>query len=158
MYFNSIAKKRPTTAKRTKKAVAEISSDKDVEQNQGNLTIGKVQLTPSDLQAVEEGKCLQDIYGHLARKQLTVQVVRVQQQQGATACGLYGIAYAVHLANGLDPAKVKFNQKADESSLSPVPTNENLDTFPIEKNITRVARPDLFILYTLHHMRLYIVT
>ena len=50
------------------------------------------------------------IYSHLP-KQLSAQVVRVQQQQGTTDCGLYAIAYAVHVANGDDSAKVKFEQR-----------------------------------------------
>ena len=62
MYFNSIAKKQPTTAKRPKKPVVEISSDRETEENQGNLTNGKVQLAAADLLAVEEGKCLQDVH------------------------------------------------------------------------------------------------
>ena len=228
MYFIFIAKKRPlTAARRTKKAVLQISSDDEADQDPGNLTIGKVQLTPEDLEAVEEGKCLQDvhitaantllkeqfpdragfqctlylqnhkalpqsegtiqihfdaershwatsvfssnkvhffdsryvgyisdgveqqvkeIYGHLVRKQLTLQVVHVLQQQGVTACGVYAIAYAVHLANGLDPSKVKFNQKQMRPHFLTCLQKKKLDTFPIEKNIARVARPDLFVL------------
>ena len=34
------------------------------------------------------------------KKNLTVQVIRVQQQQGCTDCGLHAIAFAVDLAMG----------------------------------------------------------
>jgi len=82
------------------------------------------------------------IYSHLS-KQLSAQVVRVQQQQGATDCGLYAIAYAVHLANGDDPAKVKFEQKKMRSHFLDCLKNKKLETFPVEKTISRVARPEI---------------
>ena len=56
-----------------------------------------------------------DLKGRLQKtysygKQLTVQLPRVQQQQGSSDCGLFAIAYAVDLALGLDPTVVKFDQ------------------------------------------------
>lgn len=82
------------------------------------------------------------IYGHLS-EQLSAQVVRVQQQQGVTDCGLFAIAYAVHLANGNDPAKVKFEQKRMRAHLTNCLKKKRLEAFPIEKTIARVARPDI---------------
>ena len=73
------------------------------------------------------------IYSHLS-KQLSAQVVRVQQQQGATDCGLYAIAYAVHMANGDDPAKAKFEQKKMRSHFLDCLKNKKLEAFPVEKN------------------------
>ena len=34
----------------------------------------------------------------------------VQHQHGATDCGLNAVAYATHLAHGLDSTKAKFDQ------------------------------------------------
>ena len=63
--------------------------------------------------------------------------MRVQQQQGAVDCGLFAIVYAVHLANVIDPSKVKFAQDKLRGHLV------ELDTFPVEKTLSRVARPDI---------------
>ena len=41
---------------------------------------------------------------------LEVRVQRVQQQQGGTDCGLFAIAYALSLAPGEDPTRIKFKQ------------------------------------------------
>lgn len=49
---------------------------------------------------------IQQLYGGLS-KVVTVQVMRVHYQHGATDCGLYAIAYATHLAHGLEPTKAK---------------------------------------------------
>ncbi len=76
----------------------------------------------------------------------TVQVIRVQQQQGTRDCGLIAIAYAVHLANNKDPSKVKFTQaKMREHYLSCL-RNKKLELFPVDKLISRVARPDIIYL------------
>jgi len=37
-------------------------------------------------------------------------VIRVQQQQGCTDCGLYAIAFTVDLAIGCTPSTVKYRQ------------------------------------------------
>ena len=42
---------------------------------------------------------------------LEVRVQRVQQQQGGTDCGLFTIAYALSLASGEDPTRIKFKQE-----------------------------------------------
>lgn len=82
------------------------------------------------------------IYGHLS-KQLSAQVVRVQQQQGTTDCGLYAIAYALHVANGDDPAKLKFEQKKMRAHFLECLKKKKLEAFPVEKTISRVARPEI---------------
>ena len=55
----------------------------------------------------------------------------------------FAIAYAVHLANGSDPAKVKFEQKKMRAHFTECIKKKTLEVFPIEKTITRVARPDI---------------
>ena len=82
------------------------------------------------------------IYGHLS-KQLSAQVVHVQQQQGTTDCGLYAIAYALHAANGDDPAKLKFEQKKMRAHFLECLKKKKLEAFPVEKTISRVARPEI---------------
>ena len=84
------------------------------------------------------------IYGHLS-KQLSAQVVRVQRQQGTTDCGLYAIAYmyALHVANGDDPAKLKFEQKKMRAHFLECLKIKKLVSFPVEKTISRVARPEI---------------
>ena len=77
------------------------------------------------------------IYGHPS-KQFSTQVVRVQQQQGTTDCGLYAIAYAVHVANGDDTAKSSLNRgKCEQHFLECM--KKKLEAFPVEKTISRVA-------------------
>ena len=80
------------------------------------------------LLGVQKQLQMRAIYG-----QLSAQVVRVQQQQGVTDCGLFAIAYAVHLANGNDPAKVKFEQKKMRTHLTNCLKKKRLEAFPIEK-------------------------
>ena len=66
--------------------------------------------------------------------------MRVQQQQGAVDCGLFAIVYAVHLANNIDPSKVKFAQDKLRGHLVDCLHKSKLDTFPVEKTLSRVAR------------------
>ena len=72
----------------------------------------------------------------------TVQVMKVQQQQEAVDCGLFTIAYAVHLANDIDPSKVKFAQDKLRGHLVDCLCKSKLETFPVEKT-SSVARPDI---------------
>ena len=84
------------------------------------------------------------IYGHLS-KQLSAQVVHVQQQQGTSDCGLYAIAYAVHVANGDDPAKVRFEQRKMQTHFLEC-LMKKLEAFPVEKTISRITRPEIISL------------
>ena len=65
-------------------------------------------LYPGDLSDEIQWQ-LRALYGHLTKKP-KVMVVQVQQQQGMVDCGLLAITYAVSLANGKDPVKVKYAQ------------------------------------------------
>ena len=74
-----------------------------------------------------------------------VMVVRVQQQ-GTVDCGLFAVAYAVSVANGKDPAKVKFEQPSMRAFFAECIKKRHLDVFPHKKEIVRVARPDTIML------------
>ena len=91
--------------------------------------------------ADEVKRQLRALYGHLM-KNLKVMVVRVQRQQGTVDCGLFAITYAVSLANGKDTAKMKFAQQSMRAFFADCIKNRHLDTFPTEKEIACVARPD----------------
>ena len=88
---------------------------------------------------------LMKLYGHLM-KTPTVQVVRVQQQQGSTDCGLFAIAYAVHLAFNQDPARAKFSQSAMRIHFVQCLKQQKMEPFPIEKTLAHVARPDIILI------------
>ena len=79
------------------------------------------------------------LYGHLM-KTPTVQVVRVQQQQGSTDCGLFAIAYAVHLA---------FNQDPQGQSLANLPCISTLSNASSSRkwNLSQLRRLWLVLLY-----------
>ena len=65
----------------------------------------------------------------------TVQVVQVQQQQGSTDCGLFAIAYAVHLAFNQDPTRAKFSQSAMCIHFVQCLKQQKMEAFPIEKTV-----------------------
>ena len=85
------------------------------------------------------------LYGE-KKKKLQVQVVRVQQQQGTSDCGVYAVAYAVDIALGLDPVQVKYDQKLMRGHLRRCLSTGQFDRFPCEKRVCRAARPDTFTL------------
>ena len=101
-------------------------------------------LYPCDL-SDEIQRQLRALYGHMT-KNPKVMVVRVQQQQGTVDCILFAIAYAVSLANGKDPAKVKYAQQSMRAFFSNCIKERHLDIFPSEKELSRVARPDTVLL------------
>lgn len=71
---------------------------------------------------------------------------RVQQQQGGADCGLFSIAYAYCLAAGEDPTKIKFNQPQMRKHLAECLRNNLITNFPVDKAVTRAARPDIHML------------
>ena len=99
---------------------------------------------PGDLS--DEIQCqLRALYGHLTKKP-KVMVVRVQQQQGTVDCGLFAIAYVISLANGKDPARVKYAQESMRAFFSNCIKKRHLEVFPAEKELPQVARPDKILL------------
>ena len=51
--------------------------------------------------------------------------------------------YALHVANGDDPAKLKFEQKKMIAHFLECLKIKKLVSFPVEKTISRVARPEI---------------
>ncbi len=84
-------------------------------------------------------------YGKL-KEHLTVQVVRIQQQQGCTECGLYAIAYAVDLCFQCNPSTVKFHQKDMRGHLIKCLEDGRFSRFPHDSRSCRAARPETVIL------------
>ena len=80
------------------------------------------------------------------KKSLEVKVQRVQQQQGSSDCGLFAIAYMFSLASGSDPVKHKYRQCEMRSHFLSCLKENTLKPFPIERLMTRVARPDIHII------------
>ena len=66
---------------------------------------------------------------------LTITMVHVQQQQGYNDCGLFAIAFAVALCNGLDPATLTFQQPAMRSHLKTCLVAKTMTPFPIIKTL-----------------------
>lgn len=56
--------------------------------------------------------------------------VRTQKQSGGRDCGLFAIANATAIANGIDPLKLKFNQGAMRSHLVSCFKNKTMTLFP----------------------------
>ena len=88
---------------------------------------------------------LRALYGTEGRA-LEIRVQRVQQQQGGADCGLFSIAYAYCLAAGEDPTKIKFNQPQMRKHLAECLRNNLITNFPVDKAVTRAARPDIHML------------
>ena len=62
-------------------------------------------------------KQLTKVYSHLK----TVQVMKVQQQQGAVDCGLFAIAYAVYLAKDINSSGL---HKTNSEGILRLPSQE----------------------------------
>jgi len=76
------------------------------------------------------------------KKNLTVQVIRVKQQQGCTDCGLYAIAFDVDLAMGCTPSTVKYRQAEMRSHLKKCLQEGTFTRFPHNRRSCRAARPE----------------
>ena len=87
---------------------------------------------------------LRALYGN--EKSLEVKVQRVQQQQGSSDCGLFAMAYMFVLVSGSDPAKQKYRQSELRSHLLMCLKEKTVKPFPVERLISRVARPDVHII------------
>ena len=76
------------------------------------------------------------------KKNLSVQVIRVQQQQGCTDCGLFTIAFAVDLAMGCTPSTIKYRQAEMRSHLKKCLKEGTFTQFPHDRRTCRAARPE----------------
>ena len=64
-----------------------------------------------------------------------IHVICVQQQQGVKDCGLFTIAYTVHLAHNKDPSKIKFSQARMRAHFLACLLKKKLEFFPVDKDI-----------------------
>ena len=72
---------------------------------------------------------------------------RVQQQQGGTDCGLFAIAYALSLASGEDPTRIKFKQEEmRQQHLIDCLQADTMVPFPVERTITKAAQADIVMI------------
>ena len=69
-----------------------------------------------------------------SQHQLEVQIMSTPSQHGATDCGLYAIAIATSLANGMDPSQQIFHQGDMRSHLVDCLSSKKMIPFPIKKN------------------------
>ena len=81
-----------------------------------------------------------------SKKSLEVKVQRVQQQQGTSDCGLFAIAYLFSLASRSDPAKQKYKEPDMRKHLLTCLKEKTPKPLPLERLVTRVARPDVHII------------
>ena len=78
---------------------------------------------------------LNQVAALLCSPQDTVKVkyIDVQMQDGSSDCGLFAIAFATTLANGIQPGRCFFNQGAMRSHLMKCLQEQNMTEFPIKK-------------------------
>ena len=83
-------------------------------------------LTPSP-------QCIKTIslYYRTSLKQLTLRVMNVSKQQGGVDCGLFAIAYATTLLNGMDPVNVVFTQARMRQHVIAALEAGTLSEFPV---------------------------
>ena len=67
--------------------------------------------------------------------QVKVEVVKVQQQEGYSDCGLFAVAFATSLCFGIPPATQNFVQKQMRSHLASCFQNDELEPFPVFPSI-----------------------
>ena len=82
-------------------------------------------------------------------KKITIKYMHIQQQKGASDCGLFAIATATALCNGIEPNKLQFNQKLMRQHLKRAIEQQNLGVFPA----IHVARKPAVIM--VEYMRIY---
>ena len=77
-------------------------------------------------------------------KEITINYCDVQWQIGADDCGIFAIAFATAICNGLDPASIVFDQVQLRKHLMTCLNNRVLTPFPerSRKRITKVAKKE----------------
>ena len=91
-----------------------------------NLTLTKeLKLTVADLLYSEEDH-------------ITIKYVKMQYQIGTNDCGLFAVASACAICNGIDLAEIKFEQKCMRSHLINCLSNGLLDPFPAKNSRKKI--------------------
>ena len=70
---------------------------------------------------------------HTDKPTFTVKLANVTKQSGASDCGLYAIAYLIHIASGLNPSVVIFEQAKMRKHLIKCFEQKNIEPFPVIK-------------------------
>ena len=70
--------------------------------------------------------------------QIDVKMMNVQRQEGGSDCGLFAIAFAPALVNGIQPAQLNFHQDAMRKHLYNCLEKGELTMFPLGKKTRRV--------------------
>jgi hypothetical protein len=82
------------------------------------------------MQGIVVSKSVQLQLKNMGREKATFSMKRVQQQLGPSDCGLFAVAFAVDLANGLDPTNIIYDQKYMRSHLVECFDRNFISTFP----------------------------
>ena len=82
---------------------------------------------------------------------LTVEVPYVQQQEGYTDCGLFAIAFAVHLALGDEVTALNFEQSLMRQHLLKCFDKKAMVAFPLKKKTAGISCPHRLRLRVIEH-------
>ena len=67
-----------------------------------------------------------------------MKMMNVQRQEGGSDCGIFAIAFAITLVNGIQPAQLNFHQDAMRKYLYNCLEKGELTMFPLGKKTRRV--------------------
>ena len=87
--------------------------------------------------------------GEEKEPELVVSVPHVQQQQGNTDCGLFAIAFILHVALGDDLESIIFNQSQMHPHLLKCFQKKKLEAFPHEK-VATIHMKEFYFPYRLY--------
>ena len=74
------------------------------------------------------------------RGSLDVDICHVEHQRGSSDCGLYAVAYATDLANGIDPLKMSYSSEEMRPHFIKCLERSKLIPFPKELKLARAER------------------
>jgi len=85
------------------------------------------------MQSIPSDKSLKSVskYVRVHSDVLTIRVLNVAKQKGASDCGLFAIAFATALLHKQDPVNVVFSQEQMQSHLHACLENHRMDPFPV---------------------------
>ena len=96
-------------------------------------------------------RLIADLMFHQGKK-IKIEYVNMQQQRGPNDCGLFAIATATALCNGIDPNKLEFTQKGMRQHFANAIEMKMLSPFPASRVSARQP-----IVYLAEYLRVYCV-
>ena len=78
----------------------------------------------------------QQISEYCGLSTVSIDICQVQQQSNGTDCGVFAIAFATHIANGINPVNVKFDEMKMRQHLVQCLTDHKMKVFPTCHKIT----------------------